>query len=245
MRRLVALSVLVVVLAGAALLLREEIGSLVVRRTVTSGSAAMLESVEQVGELETLAVVSRTVFPHEFYIDGVSYTSLLRRVTRGEGDAEEVLSSAEQAHFAAANLAAELGLATVPGAGGFVVVTSVDRYGYRMGELSEQLRSALAAQPAERPAESGLPQAELPTAQRLSFEIEDLNRASYPFGEVPLDARDWNEVSSFVREWVIRRHEAATYRSAATQTGVELIQALIGGPEAPLRLVPASQTPEF
>lgn len=236
MKRLIILLAVVVAVALAALIFRDRLASLVVQREVTSGSAAVLEAVEQVGELETMAVVTRTVFPHEFYVEGLSYTALLRRVMRSGADAEEVLSPDELAHFQAANLAAELGLATVPGAGGFVVVTSVDRYGYRMDELSSLLAAAMADRAGESLPTEGPAVVTLPPALRLSFEIEDLNRDNYPFGNVPLDAQDWNEVSSFVREWVSRRHDAASYRQTAANLGLELIRSLLGGPNAPVEL---------
>ena len=244
MKRIVLPLVLVAV-AASVFVLRERIADAVYQRSVTSGSASILVGIEELATLETATVVHKVVFPHDYLQDDLTVYQLLERIRRGDGDAESVLSRRELLHFQAANLAGEVGLATAPGAAGFVVVTTVRRYGYDLDALIPAIRAALDGQPSTEGAngaDGSRPVVELPPASLLSFEIEDPRRDRYPYGEIPLDAEAWQAVSGFVREAFRATDDDRIAIEEATATAADVLQALVGGDEAPIRVIPASLT---
>lgn len=228
MKRIV-LPVALILLVLAAILVREQIAGLVYRETIAGGSASTLESIETQADLEVLAVVHRVVFPHDFYRPDLSVYQLLDRIRRADRPAEEVLSRDELLHYRAANLAGELGLATAPGAPGYVVITTIRRYGYSVPDVI-----AVLPEINDEPDAAATP-VTVPPATLLSFEIEDLARDRYPWGTVPLDADGVRAVSGFVAGAFDPADEDPAVLREATIRGRELLQALAGGTDAPVQ----------
>ena len=242
---LVVVGVAVVLLFG----FRQQIASLVFQRTTTSGSDGVLVAMEDLAELETTALVRKTVFPHDFFLEGVSVSSLLDRIRDADRSASEVLSVAELLHFQAANLAAHVGMDASSGSSDFIVITTVARYGYDMDALAARVADLLSQPGVHRPsARDGAGEAvdgrpydtvvvELPPAELLSLETEDISIENYPYRAVPLDAEEWRRVTTFVSDWMRRTPPDEDVIVQGTMIGRDLLQALVGGVAAPVRFV--------
>jgi hypothetical protein len=233
MRRLMSLVLPLVLLVAAAGLwfARDRVADLVFRETTRSGSAGVFTGMEELAELETLAVVHKTVFPHDFYLDGVNYYRLLDRIRRSDRPAAEVLSPEELLHFSAVHLAERLSLATGPGMDGYLVVTTIMRLGFDLTEVVP-LIAAATAETGDRTDVT----VTIPAAHVLSLETEDLSRDRYPYSAVYLDAAGWQEVSSFVAEAIASRPPDPEWVTEATRGGIDLLRALAGGPDSTVRL---------
>ena len=223
-RTLPAVLTLLVVIAAASLFLaREQLAEFIYRETVSSGSESLFLGGYDTAELETVAVVYKTVFPHDFFLDGANFYVLLDRVRRSDAPAKEVLTSAELDHFKAVHLAQSLGLATTPGQPGYVVVTTTLRYGYDLSHLESQIRAEITGADDAGTEPSVIP---IPPAELLSQETEDLTKGEYPYSPVYLDAEGWQMVTRFVSQ----RHRQTTpdeeIISQASTTGIELLEAL-------------------
>lgn len=216
MRRLPIVVVTIAVAAAAVslFLAREQLSEFLYQETVSSGSAALFLGFQDVAELETVAVVHKTVFPHDFFQDGTNFYVLLDRIRRADAIAGEVLTPQELDHFHAVNLAESLGLATTPGQKGYVVVTTTLRYGYDLSELDGLVR------------EENHSPILVPPARLLSHETEDLAREDYPYSPVYLDAEGWQAVTGFVSARLRRRDPDAEIIAQASTIGIELLQTL-------------------
>ncbi len=209
------LTLLVVIAAAVVFLAREGVAELIYRETVSSGSESLFLGAHDTAELETVAVVYKTVFPHDYFVEGVNFYALLDRVRRSDAPAADVLTPAELDHFEAVNLAQSLGLATTPGQPGYVVVTSTLRYGYDLSRLESHIRDGIEA--------SVIP---IPPAELLSQETEDLTTEEYPYSPVYLDAEGWQTVAGFVAERQRRSTPDGEIISQASMIGIELLETL-------------------
>lgn len=216
MRRL-SLAIITIIVAVAAVslyLTREQLAQFLYQETISSGSESLFLGFRDVAELETVAVVHKTVFPHDFFQEETNFYVLLDRIHRADGRAQEVLTAEELDHFNAVNLAETLGLAMAPGQPGYVVVTTTLRYGYDLSELETAI-------PDEN--ESPIP---VPPARLLSHETEDLSREDYPYSPVYLDAEGWQAVTGFVSSHLRRSGPEAEIIAQASSIGVELLEIL-------------------
>ncbi len=225
MKRIVptVLTVLVVTAAATLFLARERIAEFIYRETVSSGSESLFLGVYDTAELETVAVVYKTVFPHDYFLDGANFYVLLDRVRRSDAAAGEVLTPAELDHFEAVNVAQSLGLATTPGQPGYVVVTTTLRYGYDLSHLEPRIRAEIARAEGAGADSLVIP---IPPAELLSQETEDLTREEYPYSPVYLDAEGWQTVTRFVSQRGRRTPPDEEIIAQASTTGIELLEAL-------------------
>jgi hypothetical protein len=237
MRRLAGILVPLALLVAVAGLwfARDRVADLIFQETIRSGSEGVFIGAEDLAELETLAVVHKTVFPHDFYLDGVNYYRLLDRVRRSDRPAAEVLSASELLHFDAVHLAESLALATAPGLDGYVVVTTILRFGFDLREIVPLISAATG--------ETGTT-VTIPAARLLSLETEDLSRDRYPYGAVYLDAAGWQEVSAFVADVMQSRPPDPEWVDEATRGGIELLRALVGGTDGAIHLEAAPVAPD-
>lgn len=211
------LLVLLLLVGGAALLLPifgEPILSLrdlLFRREERFSSEEILAEIRDLSQLQTVEYVYRMVFPHDFYTEGITLSSILDRLAAGGGSAEEILSQDELLYLRAHNLAAETGLATGPDGDAFVVVTARVRAGYNLDQPGELFTlqgagssRAGGGEDAPPPLEPGAAPEEtrvvvrLPEAEVVRLIIEDLGAAAYPYPEARVDAEEWRAISSFV-----------------------------------------------
>lgn len=225
MKRL-SLTVVTILVAASAVslfLAREQLAEFLYRETVSSGSESLFLGVQDAADLETVAVVHKTVFPHDFFHDETNFYLLLDRVRRADAPAREVLTPQELNHFNAVNLADSLGLAVAPGQTGYVVVTTTLRYGYDLSELEEVIRNR--SRPGEQD-NGSLSPISVPPARLLSHETEDLSRDDYPYSPVYLDAEGWQAVAGFVSTHLRRGDPDAEIIAQASSIGVELLEIL-------------------
>lgn len=230
MKRL-SLTVVTILVAASAVslfLARGQVAEFLYRETVSSGSQSLFLGVQDAAELETVAVVHKTVFPHDFFDDETNFYVLLDRVRRADAPAREVLTPRELDHFNAVNLAESLGLAVSPGQTGYVVVTTTLRYGYDLSELEEIIRegSHTGGTNGGSLSPASLSPISVPPARLLSHETEDLSRDDYPYSPVYLDAEGWQAVAGFVSAHLRRNDPDAEIIAQASSIGVELLETL-------------------
>ena len=194
---LVLVSIVLVTAVAVFLSVRDlSISDLFYRRTRTGGSQSILTAMEDLSRLETLAYIRRSVFPHDYLSPDIEMTELVRTITRHGGRAEEALTPLEYAHYRAANLASHLGMAVRRDQGGYVVVTSIYRFGYDVETLTTYLRSTEKTESAKTADILGA----LPPGVLLEIEIEALSRETYPYGPVKIDAEGWRRITAFVAD---------------------------------------------
>ncbi len=220
---ILVIALAIAILAGGAYILAGRTGFLpsVVKRTQRGGSQGLLTAVADISELETLAYVRRTVFPHDYLQPDLTMTALVRLITARGGDAESALTPTELSHFHAANLASELGLATRRDQGGYVVVTAVYRFGYEIETLMDYIETVDFEE--ERSRILG----DLPKGSLLSVEIEDLRRDRYPYGPVPVDADGWQRLTSFVVNEGLPPERMAEMEERSKEQGAHILRRLM------------------
>lgn len=201
-------------IAGGLFLSSIDISSLIFERRQEGGSQSVLLSKRDLDELETLAYVRRTVFPHDYLLPNLTIYSLTARIAESNGAPEEVLSPEEYRHYTAANLATEIGLATRRDQTSYVVVTTEYRWGYRIAEISRYLTRN----------EEGVSIGDLPPAQILSITTEDIDPEVYPYGPVPLDPEEWKTVAAFVRETEIPEAERDRLEQRSRENTISFLE---------------------
>jgi hypothetical protein len=225
MRRLlfVGITAAVTVVALTLFLARGRLAELIYRETVASGSESLFLGARDVAELETVAMVHKTVFPHDFFLHDATFYALLDRIRRADAHPHEVLTPEELDHFDAVNLAQEVGLATAPGQPGYVVITTTLRYGYDLSELEPLIRSQW-----DRSVSNGASPASItiPPARLISQETEDLSREDYPYSPVYLDAEEWQSITTFVSTRLPGGESEKDIIAQATSTGIDLLEVL-------------------
>lgn len=229
-------AVTVALALAAGWVFRDEISRFLYHREVHSGSQSELVAIRDVGELETLAFVRRTVFPHDYLLPDTDVTRIVGKISELEAGAR--VSPEEELHLAAANLAAELGLATRREQTDYVVVTTVMRFGYTVDTLVDTLErggdSSTARQRSGDSAatEGGQTASEarfsaLPAAEILSVSTEDLSREAYPYGPVPLDADGWRRVAEFVSTRYPQEEKIKDLRRQARDHAITFLDRLL------------------
>lgn len=208
------------------------------RREQHGGSLTTFQEIRDLGQLETLAYVRRSVFPHDFFQPHLTVPGLLRTISAAGTTAAEALRPEELAHLRAANLAASLNLAQNRNDERFVVITTTLVLGYDLEHLTADMERVLSGD--TTPADGDVQVYTLPAPTLLAVITENVNRANYPFPAVYLDAEGWRSVTTFVEDHVTvtaPMHELL-YRAAengrdALQTPLDrdriLVQAGTGG----------------
>lgn len=228
--RRVLLILVVAITVGAAIgffLHRFEIGSILVKTVQSGGSQSVLLQRRDIGEIETLAYVRRTVFPHDYLSTDLTMEEITARIAEFSAPPEEVLTPEALRHFRAANLAAEVGLATRREQASYVVVTTEYRFGYRVSDLIPVVERI---EPIEGSASSVATTLAklLPPPEMLSVSTNDIDPERYPYGRVPLDAAEWRSVAEFVRENDVPADEWERLVERSRETAAHIVLELIG-----------------
>lgn len=221
-RSIALVVVIVVAAAGASYVYRTQIGAFFFHRTVRSGSQGTLVELRDLAELETLAYVRRTVFPHDYLSTETDMTRIVRRISAEGEPPEEVLSPTELQHYRAANLAADVGLATRREQNRYVIITAVYRFGYDITDLTNRLNARRSTTPAPEIADI------VPEAIVLNVEIEDLHRDAYPYGTISLDADGVRRVAEFVADQDIPADVLSELKVESRARAIEIVQRLTG-----------------
>lgn len=184
------------------------------RTSRVASSQLVLQQLRDVLSFHSVEYVYRTVFPHDYYPEGVNINQLLSRLAMDNRPIEEVLTPEEAAYWEAYNLAAEVGLR--PGREEFIVVTVRARGGYSLeGTALDPGRSRRSAEsaPNDRAARDVFSVSEetgpdgsqlrrltlrLPPPEVVEVVVEDVNPELYRYPEVGLDPEGWRQVAEFV-----------------------------------------------
>lgn len=196
-----------------------------------SGSVSLWTGVRDLDDLETVVWVGRTVFPHDYLKDHLTITALQRKIAVSGTTAAEALEPAELLHLRAANLAATLGLLGSDGTAGsrFVVITTRMYLGYRMADIIE-LVEPLMEEHLERSPSGGSPEplrVVLPDPRVLSVVTEDIQRATYPFPAIPLDADGWRQVTTFVQDSIEQTAPMGELRRTAAHQAAQFLSGFL------------------
>jgi len=214
---------------------RRQIGAFIFHRESRSASSGTLLAIREMAELETIAYVRKTVFPHDYLAPDLTMYSLVQALSEGGAPAETVLSESEYRHYRAANLASEVGLATRREQGGYVVVTTIVRFGYEVDEILEWYDRHVGDALPDQQGDAGSPGAfgltpamwqTFPPAKILSVETEDVHRDAYPYGAIPLNADEWRRVSSFVAEVPADAIQYDRFLDESRQRAIDLLRRL-------------------
>lgn len=239
----VVLLVAAAAILSATWLARESLAGLFARTEVTSGSQGLLTGIDDEAELEVLRYIGRTVFPHDYLIEGVALGTLLRTISAAGTTAEEALTLSQLRHFRAANLAATVGLSTTREGADYVVITTSVRWGYRLGELApvveEQwtaLVAATADDGADEPSDTAARRLSLPAPVILERRTEDINRAGYPYGDIGLNADGLRRVSEFVAADALATAPLTQLEEEAAVAARGLLRTLLGARERSLEI---------
>jgi hypothetical protein len=212
----------VTVIVAAGFVFRTQIAAFMFSRTVRSGSQGTLIELRDLAELETLAYVRRTVFPHDYLSAETDMTSIVQRLSAEGRPPDEILTPTELQHYRAANLAAEVGLATRREQNSYVVITVVYRFGYDVTHLTDRVNALRLATPDAQIADA------VPEARIISVDIEDLHRETYPYGTVSLDADGVRRVAAFVADQNIPAEILRELQADSRARAVEIIRRLTG-----------------
>ena len=191
----------------------------ILRTSRVASSQLVLQQLRDVLSFHSVEYVHRTVFPHDYYPEGVNINQVLNRLAMDNRPIEEVLTPEEAAYWQAYNLAAEVGLR--PGREEFIVVTVRARGGYDLeGTALDPRRSEEAARVAENPgaaADEVFSVSEeserdgsrirkltirLPEPEVVDIVVEDVDPELYRYPEVGLAPEGWRQVAEFVSERV-------------------------------------------
>ncbi len=191
----------------------------IVRTSRVASSQLILQQLRDVLSFHSVEYVYRSVFPHDYYPEGVSLNQVLNRLALDSRPASEILSPEELEYWEAYNLANDVGLRAARDE--FVVVTVRARGGYDLGGTALDPRaggerSAGAAREAEgafsvtEPLGPGdtrirVLTIRLPTPQVVDIVVEDVDPETYRYPEVGLHPEGWQKVAAFVSRRVAER----------------------------------------
>jgi hypothetical protein len=232
-RIIIILSLVLIIGIGAAALFTPLLGGpylsladfSLVRRETVSGHEAVLEQVNELSELQTVEYIYKLVFPHDFFIDGLSVPDLLERSKVGGPGIEDALSPAEYRYYQAYYLARDAGLQPLSGPYDFLVITAFVELGYRLDQLDADRLVSFEEPEAGENGEAATPaqviRVNLPPAQILQIRIEDPDSSNYSYPDLNLDQQNWGRIAGFVREHVAELPEMDEIREEARNSLID------------------------
>ncbi len=188
------------------------------RTSRVASSQLILRQLRDVLSFHSVEYVYRSVFPHDYYPDGVSLNRVLNRLSMDNRPASEVLSPEELEYWEAYNLANDVGLRVSRDE--FVVVTVRARGGYELEGTAldpgaDSGRSGVGRDAAgvfsvteqehAGTSEERLLTIRLPRPQVVDIVVEDVDPESYRYPEVGLHPEGWQQVAAFVSRRVAER----------------------------------------
>ncbi|MFW5844404.1 MAG: hypothetical protein ACOCW6_10795 [Spirochaetota bacterium] len=190
----------------------------ILRTSRVASSQLILRQLRDVLSFHSVEYVYRSVFPHDYYPEGVNLTQVLNRLALDNRPATEILSPEELDYWEAYNLANDVGLRTSRDE--FVVVTVRARGGYELEGTALDPAEGRAPGRDEGPggelpavSEETLPgdtpvrvlTIRLPEPEVVDIVVEDVNPESYRYPEVGLHPEGWQQVAAFVSRRVAAR----------------------------------------
>lgn len=177
----------------------------ILRTSRVASSQLILRQLRDVLSFHSVEFVYRSVFPQDYYPEGVNLTQVLNRLSLDNRPAEEILSPEEFDYWEAYNLANDVGFRASRDE--FVVVTVRARGGYDLegtaldpaqgGEAAERTFSETEATgPGDTPIR--VLTITLPEPEIVDIVVEDVNPETYRYPEVGLHPEGWQQVAVFV-----------------------------------------------
>ncbi len=184
------------------------------------GSTTLLTEMRNLGQLETLVYVHRTVFPHDLIPPNAA------RPPRYRNDNQEYTPQELQS-LQALSLAEQLGLLhpTNPRRDSFVVVTTQIHLGYDL----EALLPVVTTHRQQNATGERVSALHLPEPIVLRVITEDIDPELYPFPPIPLDADGWRQVVMFTEQAVLHDPAMHQIRQRARAAGAEVLDTLMPG----------------
>lgn len=192
----------------------------ILRTSRVASSQIVLRQLRDVLSFHTVEYVYRSVFPHDYYPEGVNLTQVLNRLALDNRAAPEALSAEELEYWEAYNLANDVGLRASRDE--FVVVTVRARGGYDLegtaleptategrdrvpgrGPGGELLTVTETTGPGGTPVR--VLTIRLPKPEVVDIVVEDVNPETYRYPEVGLHPEGWQQVAAFVSRRVAAR----------------------------------------
>jgi hypothetical protein len=185
----------------------------ILRTSRVASSQLILRQLRDVLSFHSVEYVYRSVFPHDYYPEGVNLTQVLNRLALDNRPAAEILSPDELEFWEAYNLANNVGLRASREE--FVVVTVRARGGYDLEGTALEAADAPASGPGgafsvtEEPGDGDFPvrvlTIRLPKPEVVEIVVEDVNPETYRYPEVGLHPEGWQQVAAFVSRRVAAR----------------------------------------
>ncbi|MFP4432168.1 MAG: hypothetical protein ACLFPV_13030 [Spirochaetaceae bacterium] len=191
----------------------------ILRTSRVASSQLILRQLRDVLSFHSVEYVYRSVFPHDYYPEGVNLNQVLNRLSLNNRPAAEILSPEELDYWEAYNLANDVGLRASRDE--FVVVTIRARGGYELeGTVLDSPEQRDSAAPPTSVAGGAFSETEvrgpgdtsirvltirLPEPEVVDIVVEDVNPETYRYPEVGLHPEGWQQVAAFVSRRVAAR----------------------------------------
>jgi hypothetical protein len=182
----------------------------------TSGSDAILTRAHDLFLFQTVEYVYKTVFPFDFVPAVYNWNELLDREARGNELTEE-----EQEYLIIYRFCEELGIKLRANKFDFVVITSVIRGGFDIEE------TAYADEYVQVDVETKTLFLRLPPPVITHFEIEDPDRATYPYPDFEISPENWKRLIRFTSAKIERQVLDDGILEHAKQNGKAFIEKLL------------------
>ena len=187
----------------------------ILRTSRVASSQLILRQLRDVLSFHSVEYVYRSVFPHDYYPEGVNLIQVLNRLALDNRPAAEILSPEELNYWEAYNLANDVGLRASRDE--FVVVTVRARGGYELEGTAVERDSvdvpasgpggAFSVTDARGPGDTSIRvlTIRLPEPEVVDIVVEDVNPDTYRYPEVGLHPEGWQQVAAFVSRRVAAR----------------------------------------
>jgi hypothetical protein len=204
----VIVPVLTLVLLGIILFLLDKplfeihIGTGIYDREETSISVSVLTEVKKIFTFNTMEVVYKTVFPHDFITPDTNWRRLKNKIEHGD-----TLTVNETEQWYIYNLCSDIGINVEKNVSQFVVMTSILKVGYNMEEEaypaardSSEIEKYVYVSEDRKTIYIRLPQPRI-----VDFIIEDSSSDKYAYPDLEIQPEQWRSLSFFVSQKLKQR----------------------------------------
>lgn len=231
-RRLMVITVpiLLIILIGMVLILLDEpifdihIGSGLTKREKTAISVSVLTEVRKIFTFNTMEVVYKSVFPHDFLADDVDWDRLAVKTAK---NSPLTLKETEQWYIY--NLCRDIGINPEKEIFDFVVITSIIKIGYSLEDNAYPDPETIASidrfvRFSEDRTRLFL---KLPESEIAEFIIEDSSSETYGYPDVDIQPEKWRELSVFVSQKMRERIREEGMLEKADEKGKDIIEKMM------------------
>ena len=215
-RRLKWLLIAIIVIAAAFLFTAKPVFNIDLLKRITknrteSGSDAILVQARELFLFQTVEYVYKTVFPFDFVPAAYDWRALLDKEAFGKK-----LTKQEKEYLLIYRFCEDLGIKLHANKFEFVVITSIVRSGFELEDTGEYGRI-----------EEETLFLRLPQPVITNFEIEDPDRASYPYPDFEISPENWKRLTQFTAAKIERQVLEDGILERAKQNGTAFIEKLL------------------